>query len=952
MSFPSEREFEAHFCAELEKPFLDSKMVFLKRTTENVDLETLIDYELLTRFLEKTQKEDLDELKIDLGTDWLPRFKEAVFGQFKTQKVFEVLRDGVEIRGRHFNLVYFKPETAHNQDQWVRYNSNAFSYVRQFAFRKTMESIDIVLFLNGLAIVTIELKNLLTGQNVCDAVAQYARRDKSLPIFWTPFLHLASDTTAAKIATQFVQNSADDFVHFNRDIENTEPIAEHDFVVDYLYHDVLRPESLLEIIEAYLFCLEEKDKTGKRIRRFLFPRYHQRRTVINLTKDLITHFKKKKELNKRYLIQHSPGSGKSFTIAVLQKFLRNAHVENEHLFDSTIIVTDRINLDRQLDGTIGSSETQLGVIEHADNTQQLAKFLNQNTKVIVSTIQKFSVKKLDELLKSQKGKRVCFIIDEAHSSQTGKLHKHMVQRFETEEDFQEEIIHGIGKKNYPNAVFIALTATPSDKTIELFGKPFDSYSMDQAEKEGYILNVVENIITYSTLFKLSETVKSQNEYPPLIIAKKLKRKAFENERVIQDKIGIILRVFDAQTHSKIDKKAKVMIVTNSRLAAVKYKLAIGEELKKRKIPYRALVAFSGTVKFEGKSYTEINMNNIKEKIEEEFNKLEYRFLIVANKYQKGFNQPLLHTMFLDKAVSGINAVQTISRLNRIFPGKNDTLTVDFTNSYKAIISAFKKFKTVVNDYSAIDVYELPRLYNKILQKGIFTKADVEEFNQAILQSASPVSTSEVMLRVKKKLDAFSIQEIREFRNQLNKFNDTFKYMDNLLKITDGELRKFALFTNYLARYIDPIGKGGEIDEEIKKIFLVSHQIRPEQPKPIVLTPKIGVGAKRGPVYLTIPEVVESINLHYELALNDNDKHLLRQYVQEIIKDSEIKTDIQANKKNLDKLYSTTLFGKLKERAIQFFLINNPSKLTQYLDKGILDLLNQEAFRLAINKFLK
>ncbi len=264
------------------------------------------------------------------------------------------------------------------------------------------------------------------------------------------------------------------------------------------------------------------------------------------------------------------------------------------------------------------------------------------------------------------------------------------------------------------------------------------------------------------------------------------------------------------------------------------------------------------------------------------------------------------------------------------------------------MAAFKKFKNEVRDYSEVDVKDLPRFYNEILKRNIFTKADVVEFNKAIRESTNPASASESMNRVKKRLEPRPIEEIREFRGLLNKFNDLFKYLDNLLRITDQELRDFATFTNYLARYIDPIGKGGKLDEELKKVFLTTHKIRLEKPDTAPHADRpVSAKEKRVPQYATIPEVIDAINTRFEIALGDNDRYIMQKYVQEIVKDQEIITDIQANKRqDLWKLYTTTLASKLKDRAIRFFLDHNPAKLTQYLDTGVLDSLNEEAFRFA------
>ncbi|MEK6871722.1 MAG: DEAD/DEAH box helicase family protein, partial [Nanoarchaeota archaeon] len=293
-----------------------------------------------------------------------------------------------------------------------------------------------------------------------------------------------------------MRNTTEDFVWFNKELEN--PIVENEFQVEYLYNEILTPYVLIETIEHYLFCFDFKLPNEKKIRTFFFPRYHQRRTVINITNDIIKKYKKNNHLDLKYLVQHSAGSGKSYTIAVIQKFLRYLHVDNKPLLDSVIILNDRVNLDDQIKGTVVSSETQKDIIAYVETTDELAQALNKNTKVIISTIQKFSVKKLDEILAQQKGKKICFIIDEAHRSQSGKLQRHLLGHFE-EEDTEEdkEYFSSFLKRKFPNFIFIALTATPSSKTITMFGEPFDVYSMDQAEQEGYILNVSENIVTYS-----------------------------------------------------------------------------------------------------------------------------------------------------------------------------------------------------------------------------------------------------------------------------------------------------------------------------------------------------------------------------------------------------------------------------------------------------------------------
>jgi len=955
---PTEEKFEDHFCNRLEAHS------YRQRQNKDIDLKFNTDDVLLVEFLEKTQKEEVKEIKDILGSDWFKKVKEVIQEELKNKKLFEIFKEGISVESIPFKLIFFKPETTYNKEQLEKYKSNIFSYVRQFHFRKSQESIDIVLFLNGLALITIELKSPFNGQVVDDAVVQYiADRDKSLKIFKTPILHITADTKRVKVVTEFLRNTVDDFVWFNKELEN--PIIEDEFQVEYLYNEILTPETLIETIEHYLFCFDFKFPDGKKIRTFFFPRYHQRRTVINLTTDIIKKYKRNKKLDLKYLIQHSAGSGKSYTIAVIQKFLRYIHIDNEPIFNSILILTDRVNLDSQLKGTVGSSETQKDLVAFVDTTPELADALNKNTKVIISTIQKFSVKKLNEILEEQKGKKICFIIDEAHRSQSGKLQRHLLGHFE-EEDTEEDkrYFQTFLKRRFPNFVFIALTATPSSKTLTMFGEPFDVYSMDQAEQEGYILNVSDNIVTYSTLFQLSEKLKSEDEYPPLIVAKKLKSKAFEDTKMITTKLGIILKIFDAHTKYAIkNNSAKTMIVTSSRRSAVKYRIILDKILKERKLNYKALVAFTGSVLLSNEdvnglyvsnkdSFTEKNMNKIHDDVEEEFKKPEYRFLIVANKFQYGFNEPLLHTMFLDKTVSDINAVQTISRLNRIYPNKNDTLTVDFTNSYKNIIKAFHKFKKEVNDYTGVNVKELPDLYNELLKKNVFTRNDINDFKKAYIEGMDSIKLDNIASRVEKNLNSkYSIDERRTFRSNLNKFNKTFNYLNNLIKINDNELKDFVLFSYYLHKFLNPEGKSRKLDEELKQVYLKTHRIKLEKQKPMILEKSsLRYGSKRDVHYATVKEVVEAINTRYKMLTTDNEKAIIEDYINNILKDEEIKADLEGNKgKNLEKVYEAMISKKLSQRFIDFFIEHNPEKLTEYLQTGINKFINLEAFKLATAK---
>jgi len=839
MTGPKEEKFETHFCEQLEK------QGYRKRLIENIDLKYNVDDELLNEFLTKTQPDEIKELITYFGNKWLDKIKKVINEELEKKKLFEILREGITINNIKIRLTYFKPETNLNPKALNHYNSNIFSYVRQYVYDDKNHSIDIVLLLNGFALITIELKNPLTGQIVDDAVIQYIDdRNKKLDIFKTPILHIASDTKNVKIATEFVNNSVEDFVWFNKELIN--PEVENEYSIQYLYNEILTPESLIEIIEQYLHTCEIKLPNGKKIKTFFFPRYHQIRTVKNITNNILKNYSKTKKLDLKYLIQHSAGSGKSYTIAIIQRILRHIHYANNPLFNSVVILTDRINLDTQLGNEIRNVETQKNLVSYIESTNELAQALNKNKKVIISTIHKFSVEKLKDLLTKQKTKNICIIIDEAHRSQSGKLHKKMLGYFEPdEESFQDEISKELIKKKFPNLVFVALTATPSDKTIQMFGKPFDVYSMDQAEKEGKILNVSDNIISYETLYKLSEKVKDEKEYPPLPVIKKIKSKVYEDENIIKAKVKIIIKIFNEKTKDAIkDNYAKTMIVTNSRKAAVKYKLILDEELKQQNLNFKTLVAFSGSVNLKEDIYTESNLNKIREEIEDEFKKEEYRFLIVASKFQYGFNQPLLHTMFLDKSVSGINAVQTISRLNRIFPNKRDTLTIDFTNSYKEIIKAFKRFKETVYDRTGLDIKEISNIYSDLIKWNIFTKEDIKEFNIGLISNESNLYFEKIAQKLENKIKKYDIKKQREFRALLMKYNSSFNFLNNLFSIKNEELRDFAKFSYYMSNYLSPFGKLRMLDKELEKIYVTRYKIKEAEKQELKEKESLGIGKKK------------------------------------------------------------------------------------------------------------
>ena len=608
---------------------------------------------------------------------------------------------------------------------------------------------------------------------------------------------------------------------------------------------------------------------------------------------------------------------------------------------------------------------QRGVAAYCQHSNELVKAIEDEKKVIISTMQKFTfVKKLIDKTQQQ-NKRICFVIDEGHRSQEGKLHESVTDTFYE----QEELIEKIAEKKFPNAVFIAMTATPSDATLRHFGikegkvwKPFDVYSMDEAIAEGYIHDVVNKVVTYETLYELNYKYDSAKEYPPLQIYRALKQKAFEDDKVIKNKVEIILTTFQKQTAKKINGLAKAMIVTNSRLAAVKYQLFLTEEIKRRNLPYLSLVAFTGSVEYRGSNYTEAGMNehlrkSVKDKTEDTFDKNDsIRFLIVANKFQVGFDQPKLHTMFLDKSVNDINAVQTLSRLNRIYPDKEDTLVVDFTDSYDAIIKAFKKFQSNVVTQKDINPEDLGKIFQELLKRGIFTKADISAcvaYNASIKPEDSAAMAglmSRIKISAEKKYESDK-EELRKFRILLNRYIGLFDYIRTIFQVGEKELIEFRLFADLLYHYLDPSMRQEDLEAELKYVQVTQHLVRATVYEPVTDRTTASGPKEKGtnityvPKLSTVKEIVDQINTSFK-TLTGGDVATIEAFIQDMIVDPELIADVRSNINNdRETVFREVLKAKLESRYRLFILNRSADRYTKLTQEELMSFVQRNAFYL-------
>ena len=972
MPKPDEKLFEKHFCHQLEvkgkfKGYIDSKIT--------VDKNLCLHLELLEDFLSATQQDNFTKLKEELDADWREELKKKISDELKNKPLFQLIKDGIVINNIPIDLVYFKPQTDNNPQQKNLYSKNIFSYIRQYHFASgnnarneedERQSIDIVLCLNGFAIVTIELKNDLTSGTVEEAIKQYIRRDLTRPIFQLPFLHIVCDNEKVRMAAAFSQPpTKDDFRDFNKDLVNI-TLDKREYPVHYLYHEILLPDSLLNFIETYLY--------GKN-NSWIFPRYHQQRCVRKIFNDIVNQYKRTDHLNLRYLVYHSAGSGKSNTIVWLVQNLRDLHINNQKLFNSIIVLTHRTNLDDQISKDFRNAIGQVGVVAYCENTEQLKKALEDNISVIVSILHKFNYL---EGLVNQTDKKICLIIDEAHTSQEGKLHEKLVDTFDgrkikVEEveiiDEQEELVNEIARKVFPNLAFIALTATPSQNTLEHFGtksgdkwEAFDTYSMDQAISEGYIMDVVKNVINYETLYELNYHYKSDNEYPPLPVYRALKLKAFEDDDVIKEKCKIILEVFKDRTAGKIYGKAKSMVVTSSRLSAVKYKLFLDEELNKRKLPWKTLVAFTGNINYNDVDYTESSLNKfnnpLNKKIEDCFHDNDkIRFLIVADKFQVGFSESLLHTMFLDKSLRDRNAVQTISRLNRIHSGKVDTLTIDFTNSYDEIIKAFKKYQKNVISGKNANPDDLFKLKEELLKRGIFTKEDIVEVT-VLFESAKPsdgVVLSGKLSALKSVYnDKLDKDKKREFRTLLSRYIGLFNYIRALFTISQKDLYDFQIFASLLYNKIEPVMNSEELEKEIQNVKLKAFAINKlseninvvnTSDKPEYEPGESGNIVKVKPM-ATVGEVVAAINLKFRKKVSDEGIQIVDSYIQSVTSNERIRDTIKNNIQQDDKqLYDLVIKSMMDEYYSNYLINNSPHLYAKLSVDEIQNYINYTTFKM-------
>lgn len=833
-------------------------------------------------FLQTSQPAKWDALQKLLGA----RTAETVLGdlikELDIKGSLHVLRHGFKSYGKTFRMAYFRPNTAMNPEAAEKYAHNRLTITRQVAFISVLKKpeggqrrciIDVTLTVNGLPVATAELKNPLTGQRSSDAVHQYMHdrdeRDLLFAFGKRALVHFAVDPDDVRMTTR-LKGKETVFLPFNRGngYAAGNPPVEGNWKTHYLWDEVLQADSLLDILQRFMH-LEVKERqirTDKGVRTIrketmIFPRYHQ----LDAVRKLVTHARANGS-GRNYLVQHSAGSGKSNSIAWLAHRLASLHDANdEKIFHSVVVVTDRRVLDQQLQNTIYQFEHKTGVVEKIDeDTQQLARALSGGTPIVITTLQKFpfisqalsTLEKKGEGVKiDTAGKRYAVIVDEAHSSQSGDtaaalrgmlnkagIESAIAAQLSDEEDdsLTEEaraaiLRDAMKRSRQPNLSFFAFTATPKFKTKALFDEPgpsgtslFHEYSMRQAIEEGFIMDVLQNYTTYKRFYGLIKQVENDPEVPRRKAAKALTRYVELHPVNIEQVVSVIIEHFRLYVMHELGGRAKAMVVTGSRLAAVKYKLAFDRYIREHGYDgIRSLVAFSGTVEDPddpGAAYTEVSMNDglAESELPEAFDGDNYRVLLVAEKYQTGFDQPLLQTMYVVKRLAGVQAVQTLSRLNRMAPGKARTFVLDFANEEDDIYQAFKPYYEFTPVGENAEPARLSELQHKLLQWAIFTPADVDAFAAVWYRRKRDHSASDHRL-MNAALDAVvqrfgerPEEEREEFRGQLTAYRNLYAFLSQIIPYQDSELEKlYAFVRNLIAKLPPPDdGRSFALDDEV------------------------------------------------------------------------------------------------------------------------------------------
>lgn len=949
----SEQSFEAA----IEQHLL-SHGGFEKGNPDTFDRHRALDAPTVLRFVQSTQPREWKKLEAVHGESVVEKFIERLCKELDTNGTLHVLRKGITDHGVKFSLAFFKPESGLNPETEALYQQNILSVTRQLKYHpKNEHCLDFGLFLNGLPVATIELKNAFTGQTTANAERQYQfDREPSAPIFKhtkRALVHFAVDADNVSMTTK-LEGKNTRFLPFNKGADGGagNPLNPKGYRTAYLWEAVLPKDSWMDILARFIHVERvpiKNDPEGREKITVIFPRYHQLDVVRKLANDA-----KANGAGKNYLIQHSAGSGKSNSIAWVAYRLSSLHnAKDERVFDSVIVITDRLVLDKQLQDTIYQFEHTSGVVQRIDeNSQQLADALTAGKNIIITTLQKFPfvTKKIAEL----PSRRYAIIVDEAHSSQGGeaarKLREVLTAKtleeaekedatLETGEDFEDELVKTMSSRSAkrPNLSYFAFTATPKAKTLATFGvpgedgkpRPFHLYSMRQAIDEGFILDVLKGYTTYKVFYKLAKTI----EEDPLLNKSKATRAVARffslHPYNIAQKVTVIIEHFRSVTKHKIGGRAKAMVVTSSRLHAVRYKMEFDRYIREAGyLDLKTVVAFSGKVLDTGEEYTEPGMNGFGEKeLPKKFDTKEYQVLIVADKYQTGFDQPLLHSMYVDKKLSGIRAVQTLSRLNRTCLGKDDTFVLDFVNDAATIQEAFQPYYERTTLSEDVDPNLLYDQKTRLEKSQVIWPSEVDMFCRAFYKKKERLNLADQAIlnrAIDPAVDRFKAlpteEERDEFEGTLQAFIRSYSFLSQVMPFMDVELEKLYTYARFLYKKLpdDDYSVRLKLDNELALDY---YRLQKISEGDIVLAIQGETGVKPPTeTGLTkekeekgkLSEIIQVLNDRFGTDFTEADKLFLDQIKEECLNDEKL---IQQALTNTEQNFALGLQDTFQDRAI-------------------------------------
>lgn len=922
-------------------------------------------------FIKKTQPKAWKKFEFAYGINTERKFISFFNDAVERDGILKVMRKGFKCGGIDFKACYFKPESTLNEDDITLYNSNIWHCYRQWCYSaKNNNSVDMVLALNGIPLFAFELKNQLTGQDIRNAEYQWCHdrdpRELCFKFNTRILAFFCVDLRQASMATKL--NKEDTFfLPFNQGSNGAgvnggagNPANPDGYMTSYLWENVFQRESMMDILQKYINLeVKEENKKGKKTTKktLIFPRYHQLDVVRKLVADVTEN-----GAGKSYLIEHSAGSGKSNSISWTAYRLATIFKKNnEPLFKSVIIVTDRRVLDQQLQATVDGMDHLPGFIETIDkdkHAKDLKDAINNGARIIVTTLQKFPV--IYNEIEAAKGKNFAIICDEAHSSQTGtaaaklkvaladdeealRQYAELEEKSEEEIDREDPILQELLKHGkHKNLSYFAFTATPKPKTLEIFGSedsngqfhPFHVYSMRQAIEEGFIMDVLQNYMTYKTCYAIANKTDENPAVKGITAARIIKRYADLHPYNISSKVQIIIETFKDITSKAIGGKGKMMIVASSRLAAVRYLQEMRRYLDDMKQTPNAkdyenigvLVAFSGSVKDGGAEYTEPQLNVRKDgthisetQLRNDFHD-DFNVLVVAEKYQTGFDEPLLHTMIVDKKLKGVKAVQTLSRLNRVCVGKTDTFILDFINTTDEIKKAFEPFYTETFLKESINTDVIFEVQAKIAEANIYDENDVENFAKFYYregqQSDKDLGKIASMLEpVVKKYSELGEVERFDFRRNVRNLVKWYNYISQINRLFNEKLHKEVIYANALSKFLsedaDPV-------VDIKnKLKLEYYKLKEVFKGSISLAEGKGessVGAKAGqvsePTELDqLNEVIKRINDQFGIDLTEADKVIYNSIHDKLIADKKLQKVIRASKDDEETMFASAIFPK-------------------------------------------